>query len=85
MSEALCLRPPFLPFNRPDQPHHLPAGTVACHVDIHFRLLRHDMLAPLWSKALFLHSLLEGERRKREGDRWEVAGGEVEQVCADNP
>ncbi|CAI5945837.1 unnamed protein product [Closterium sp. NIES-65] len=61
MEEVLCKASPYLPHNHPSEPHHLPAGSVARHVDIQFRLLRHDLIAPLWSKALFLFHRLNHE------------------------
>ncbi|GJP61447.1 hypothetical protein CLOP_g18608 [Closterium sp. NIES-67] len=54
MEEVLCKVSPYLPRNNANEPHHLPHGSVGRHVDIQFRLLRHDLVAPLWNKAFFL-------------------------------
>ncbi|GJP50063.1 hypothetical protein CLOM_g9207 [Closterium sp. NIES-68] len=69
MEEVLCKVAPYLPHNHANEPHHLPAGSVGRHVDIQFRLLRHDLVAPLWSKALFLFQRLnyESSRAARGG------------------
>ncbi|GJP50064.1 hypothetical protein CLOM_g9208 [Closterium sp. NIES-68] len=61
MEEVLCKVAPYLPHNHANEPHHLPAGSVGRHVDIQFRLLRHDLVASLWSKALFLLERLNHE------------------------
>ncbi|CAI5462650.1 unnamed protein product [Closterium sp. Yama58-4] len=69
MQEVLCKASPYLPHNHASEPHHLPAGSVARHVDIQFRLLRHDLIAPLWSKALFLlHHLNHESSTAARGD-----------------
>ncbi|CAI5953182.1 unnamed protein product [Closterium sp. NIES-65] len=77
MEEVLCKASPYLPHNHPSEPHHLPAGSVARHVDIQFRLLRHDLIAPLWSKALFLFHRLnhESSRGARGGNSSGSGGG----------
>jgi hypothetical protein len=41
--ELTCPVPPYLPFNLPDAPHHLPANSMERHLDIQFRLLREDL------------------------------------------
>ncbi|GAQ90342.1 NF-X1 zinc finger and helicase domain protein [Klebsormidium nitens] len=54
-AEVLSNRDPFLPANvRPGLPgsqHHLPRGTVDRHLDVHFRLLRQDLMGPLHDKT----------------------------------
>ena len=37
--EVLCDKPPYLPCNGQNAPHHLPREMTARHLDIHFRLL----------------------------------------------
>lgn len=53
--EVLSNLEPFLPANvRPGLPgseHHLPRGTVDRHLDVHFRLLRQDLMGPLHDKV----------------------------------
>ncbi|CAI5492240.1 unnamed protein product, partial [Closterium sp. Naga37s-1] len=66
MEEVLCDVPPYLPRNNVEERHHLPAGSVGRHVDIQFRLLRHDLVAPLWNKAFFLLESLKRECSTRE-------------------
>ena len=36
-AEVLCHEAPYLPRNVPGSVRHLPAGTAAAHVDLHFR------------------------------------------------
>ncbi|RKO89498.1 hypothetical protein BDK51DRAFT_27943, partial [Blyttiomyces helicus] len=45
MEEILAVRSPFMPGNAFEAPHHLDPGP-ARHLDIQFRLLREDMVAP---------------------------------------
>ena len=45
---------PYLPCNKPTAYHHLPADSLDRVLDIHFRLLRHDVLHMFWSA---LHDL----------------------------
>ncbi|CAI5506821.1 unnamed protein product, partial [Closterium sp. Naga37s-1] len=76
MDEVLCKASPYLPHNHASEPHHLPAGSVGRHVDIQFRLLRHDLIAPLWSKALFLlHRLNHESSTAARGDGSSNGGG----------
>jgi len=41
--ELMCPVAPFLPVTIPGAPHHLPAGSMARHLDVQFRLLREDL------------------------------------------
>ncbi|KAG8876544.1 hypothetical protein FRB98_007247, partial [Tulasnella sp. 332] len=45
--ELCCTLPPYLPANVPGGPHHLPANSMAKLVDIQFRLLREELIAPI--------------------------------------
>ncbi|CAI5537652.1 unnamed protein product [Closterium sp. Naga37s-1] len=83
MDEVLCDAAPYLPHNHPSEPHRLPAGSVGRHVDIQFRLLRHDLVAPLWSKALFLfhrltHESSRGASSSRSSNRAGIGGDREE-------
>lgn len=42
--ELLCDTPPYLPANIPGAPHHHEEGTMQRHLDIHFRLLREELV-----------------------------------------
>ncbi|CAI5506882.1 unnamed protein product [Closterium sp. Naga37s-1] len=82
MDEVLCDAAPYLPHNHPNEPHCLQAGSVGRHVDIQFRLLCHDLVAPLWSNALvLLHRLTHessggarGASSSRSSGRGEAMG-----------
>lgn len=55
--EILCQRSPYLPRNVANAMHHLSEDPVLRHLDTHFRLLRHDFVAPLCkSLRLFIDS-----------------------------
>jgi len=55
--EILCRRPPYLPRNVANAAHHLSDNPILRHLDTHFRLLRHDFVAPLCeSLRLFIDS-----------------------------
>lgn len=41
--ELMCPLSPYLPVTVPGTPHHLRAGSMERHLDIHFRLLREDL------------------------------------------
>jgi len=41
--ELMCPVAPYLPVTVPGAPHHLPAGSMERHLDVHFRLLREDL------------------------------------------
>ena len=45
--EVRCEAAPYLPRNVEGAAHHLPQGSLSRLVDIHFRLLRHDMIGPI--------------------------------------
>eukprot|EP00798_Chlamydomonas_sp_ICE-L_P006216 gene6216-2832_t len=48
--ELLCLDDPYLPSNRPGSVAHVSCSSAA-HIEIHFRLLRHDGISPLGDAA----------------------------------
>lgn len=79
--EILSLRNPYLPRNSPLEEHHLPEGSTARHLDIIFRLLRHDLLAPLLSRALALQSYLASRYSdtRRSGPAYTDGGGQAPQ------
>lgn len=45
--EVLCEIPPYLPQNKAGTVAHLEQGSVNAHRDLHFRLLRHNLVADL--------------------------------------
>ncbi|KIP03942.1 hypothetical protein PHLGIDRAFT_76808 [Phlebiopsis gigantea 11061_1 CR5-6] len=45
--ELLSPVAPYLPVFMPDAPHHLPENSMERHLDIQFRLLREELIAPL--------------------------------------
>lgn len=45
--EVLCQIPPYLPPNKAGVVAHLPRGSVEAHRDLHFRLLRHNLIADI--------------------------------------
>jgi len=55
MQEILCMLNPYLPANRPQAPHHLPSNGITRLLDTHFRLLRHDLMGPLFDS---IHRML---------------------------
>jgi hypothetical protein len=55
MEEILCTLNPYLPANRPHAPHHLPSNGITRLLDTHFRLLRHDLMGPLFDS---IHRML---------------------------
>ncbi len=71
--EILCRVQPFLPPNRPGTVLHLPPGPAA-HIDVHFRLMRHDIIAPLLASV---GQWTEGSEKKQVGSgrRLQVPGG----------
>ncbi|GJE96154.1 NFX1-type zinc finger-containing protein [Phanerochaete sordida] len=52
--ELLSDCPPCLPANLPDAPHHLPAYSMERHIDVQFRLLREELVAPLRNSAAII-------------------------------
>ncbi|MCJ1422501.1 hypothetical protein MMC29_000381 [Sticta canariensis] len=48
MAEVMSKMTPYLPGNRPEAAHHLPSDAVDRLLDTHFRLLRHDLMNPLF-------------------------------------
>ncbi len=52
---------PYLPANHARASHHLPSGSIDRSLDIHFRLVRHDNLQPLFKNV---QGLL---KKRREG------------------
>ncbi|KAK0443139.1 uncharacterized protein EV420DRAFT_1649417 [Desarmillaria tabescens] len=45
--EMISSSPPYIPVNRPDAPHHLAPNSMERHLDIQFRLLREELVAPI--------------------------------------
>ncbi|KIO17978.1 hypothetical protein M407DRAFT_226703 [Tulasnella calospora MUT 4182] len=55
-AELTCSTGPYLPANIPGGPHHLPGSSMERLVDIQFRLLREELIAPIRSSlAHVLH------------------------------
>ncbi|GMH37812.1 hypothetical protein BSKO_05685 [Bryopsis sp. KO-2023] len=52
--EILCEKHPYLPQNRAGTVAHLRQGSKEAHRDLHFRLLRHDLIADLASAVQLL-------------------------------
>lgn len=46
---------PYLPTNKPSAPHHLPSEGISRLLDTHFRLLRNDLMGPLFDS---IHRML---------------------------
>eukprot|EP00887_Chlorella_sp_A99_P008001 scaffold12.g8001.t1 len=67
---------PYLPRNAPGASAHLPAGSSAGHLDVHFKLFRHDLLAPLiQSLGLFQEMVRrEGRGARLQGSRQQGGG-----------
>ncbi|GJJ08048.1 hypothetical protein Clacol_002255 [Clathrus columnatus] len=53
--ELLCVLPPYLPFFRPEAPHHLQENSMQRHLDIQFRLLREEFISPIRSSIRAIH------------------------------
>jgi hypothetical protein len=74
--EVLCPVVPYLPQNSAEAKHHLGGVSWLRHVDTHYRLLRHDMIASL---ADGLTAFARGDYRswesKTSGQRFYVKGG----------
>ncbi|KAF8588736.1 hypothetical protein K439DRAFT_1651802 [Ramaria rubella] len=63
--EVTCSHQPYLPANIPNAPHHLPAGSMERLLDIQFRLLREELIAPLRTGIqLILQDLRAAPRKK---------------------
>ncbi|KAK0211877.1 hypothetical protein IW262DRAFT_1280087 [Armillaria fumosa] len=45
--ELVSTAPPYIPVNLPEAPHHLAANSMERHLDIQFRLLREELVAPI--------------------------------------
>ena len=77
--EVLCATPPYLPRNIPGTVVHLPFGAPA-HRDLHFRLLRHDVIAPLVSSVKLLLTEESGGKLTggagASGKRVKLSGGD---------
>eukprot|EP00210_Caulerpa_lentillifera_P007100 g6793.t1 len=50
--EVLCEIPPYLPPNKAGTVAHLQKGSIEAHRDLHFRLLRHNLIADIKSVLL---------------------------------
>lgn len=42
--ELTCVQPPYLPYNLPGAPHSYPSNSMQRLLDIHFRLLREELM-----------------------------------------
>ncbi|KAG8845488.1 hypothetical protein FRC20_003183, partial [Serendipita sp. 405] len=89
-AEMMCKISPFLPANIPGAPHHLASESMERLLDIQFRLLREELIAPLRlalqsiisdllnpSKKTPLHSLLA-----KKGGRYTAETGHSDSVMA---
>ncbi|KAL4853487.1 NFX1-type zinc finger-containing protein 1 [Chlorella vulgaris] len=70
--EVECAVGPYLPRNRPGVAAHLPPGSSSGHLDTHFRLLRHDLLAPI-IESLSLYQV-EQRRQAQEAQQQQQGG-----------
>ncbi|KAF8656756.1 hypothetical protein AX16_002435 [Volvariella volvacea WC 439] len=57
--ELLCSLPAYLPANFDGAPHHLPQRTMERHLDVQFRLLREELIAPLRMAIQLVHMDLQ--------------------------
>lgn len=68
-AELTCPVGPYLPANLPDALHHLPASSMERLVDIQFRLLREELIAPIRSSlAHVLHDYEQPAKTKTQLD-----------------
>ncbi|KAF8997694.1 hypothetical protein BDQ17DRAFT_1428824 [Cyathus striatus] len=67
-AELLCPHPPYLPVFRSEAPHHLRENSMERHLDIQFRLLREELVAPIRSSLVAvsqdLNIIRESSRRR---------------------
>ncbi|KAF5338167.1 hypothetical protein D9758_014721 [Tetrapyrgos nigripes] len=63
--ELICELPQFIPANIYDAPHHLPVGTMDRELDIQFRLLREELIAPLRASVQNVRNDLLSMRQRR--------------------
>ncbi|CAD6972418.1 unnamed protein product [Tilletia controversa] len=85
--EIACRQPPYIPYNFISAPHHLASGSPEQQLDIHFRLLREELVEPLRGSLSALshelESLSQGGNQldrllKKGGGRFKAGGN-----CAD--
>ncbi|KAF8656766.1 hypothetical protein AX16_002444 [Volvariella volvacea WC 439] len=62
--ELLCELAPYLPANFDGAPHHLPQRSVERHLDVQFRLLREELIAPLRMAIQLVHADLQNRLGK---------------------
>ncbi|KIO17985.1 hypothetical protein M407DRAFT_32351 [Tulasnella calospora MUT 4182] len=68
-AELTCAVGPYLPANLPGARHHLPGSSMDRLVDIQFRLLREELIAPIRSSLLnVLHDLEQPSKTKTQLD-----------------
>ncbi|KDR70088.1 hypothetical protein GALMADRAFT_255486 [Galerina marginata CBS 339.88] len=63
--ELMSREPPFLPANFFSAPHHAPSSSMQRLLDIQFRLLREELIAPLRKAVQLVHDDLNERRVKK--------------------
>ncbi|KAK0199718.1 hypothetical protein DFS33DRAFT_1398406 [Desarmillaria ectypa] len=67
--EMISASLPYIPVNRPDAPHHLAPNSMERHLDIQFRLLREELVAPIRASVSVLQldfDAMQGPAPRRE-------------------
>ncbi|KAK0440271.1 hypothetical protein EV421DRAFT_1712588 [Armillaria borealis] len=68
--EMISPAPPYIPTNLPGIPHHLAPSSMERHLDIQFRLLREELVAPLRASVSALQAdfnAMQAPASRREG------------------
>ncbi|KAE8248116.1 hypothetical protein A4X06_0g3946, partial [Tilletia controversa] len=74
--EIACRQPPYIPYNFIGAPHHLASGSPEQQLDIHFRLLREELVEPLrGSLSALSHELESLSQGGNQLDRLLKKGG----------
>ncbi|KAG8704206.1 hypothetical protein FRC08_002369, partial [Ceratobasidium sp. 394] len=84
--ELLCTTPPYLPANIPKAPHQYPADGVQRLLDVQFRLLREELVAPIRTAVqLLANDLAQPKHAKTQlGDILKNKGGRYHGQLADS-
>jgi hypothetical protein len=71
-AEMLAERAPYLPRNVPGARHHLPESELCRLLDVHFRLLRHDAIAPLLAAVTAIRTADDVQRQAADNGRLSI-------------